>query len=42
MTKANRKAQRASATGGLDVLRKPTRRREFLQMVNQAMSWCLP
>jgi len=39
MTKANRKAQRTLATAGFDVMRKSTRRHEFLQMMNRVMPW---
>jgi len=39
MAQANRKAQRTLATAGFDVMRKPTRRHEFLQMMNRVMPW---
>jgi len=39
MAKANRKAWRTLATAGFDVMRKPTRRHEFLQMMNRVMPW---
>lgn len=39
MARKDGSSQRTLATAGFDVMRKPTRRHEFLQMMNRVMPW---
>jgi len=39
MARKDGSSQRTLATGGFDVMRKPTRRHEFLRMMNRVMPW---